>query len=236
MSKIIAATFYLSLFPILVLSQQMDTTSYRDLTLPYIELNPSYYNFDYPICSDIFNTSTFTPPDDGVYLKAGYGHRYLSSTTNKTDNHGGIDFWSTIVCDGISYDDDNNIEILSMCDGLISQVVDGLDIDLEQTSIGRSVQVTCDSVFQAWGGVIKINYRHLSGLDSLANLADTAATNTIRISKGDIIGTMGESGYTSNVHLHLSTQTSNHPLYSNVFVHTARLFDPTLHPLSLIHI
>ncbi len=217
------------LFPFLAYTQPMDTSSYRDLTIPYIELNPTYYNFDYPICSDIFNSSEFSPPNDGVYTKATYGHRYLSSTTNKTDNHGGFDYWSTLVCDGVAYDNDNNIAIISMCDGVISDVISGLDADLEQTATGRSVQVTCDSLFQAFNSSIKINYRHLSALDSLTTIADTAAENTIRISKGDIVGYMGASGFTSNVHLHMSAQTT-HPVLNSAYVHTARLFDPTLHP------
>lgn len=43
---------------------------------------------------------------------------------------------------------------------------------------------------------------------------------------------MGESGTTSNVHLHLSFN-SIHPDYRNAFLNTARLFDPLLYPAIL---
>ena len=116
-----------------------------------------------------------------------------------------------------------------MCDGYISQVIHGTDSAMELLSTGRSVQVTCDSSFQTLGNKIKINYRHLSSLGLLPTSADTATLGSISISKGDTIGLIGESGITSNVHLHMSTQTL-HPIHGNVFINTARLFDPSLSP------
>jgi hypothetical protein len=211
------------------IAQQMTTSTYRDLSIPYIEINPSNYDFSYPILSDILDSINFNPPDDGVYLVAGYGHRYLSSTVNKSDNHGGFDFWPNHVYNGITYDANNKVDIICMCDGIISQVLNGPDSVLNLTATGRSVQVLCDSSSQVFGTEIKINYRHLSALGTLATIADTA-TNTVFINKGDIIGKIGNSGTTNNVHLHLSTQTTQHPLYGNAFVNTARLFDPTKHP------
>ncbi|BDS13154.1 T9SS type A sorting domain-containing protein [Aureispira anguillae] len=210
-------------------AQVMTTNAYRDTSIAYIEQDPSKYNFAYPICADILTTTTYSPSNDGLYFKASYGHRYLSSRSTKTDNHGGFDYWSTITCDSVNYNSANKIAILCMCDGYISEVLNGPDSVLEQTSKGRSVQVTCDSLPQALGGNIVINYRHLSSLGSLASLADTMPANTVLIHKGDTIGIMGESGYTANVHLHLSAKAI-HPLYGNTYIHTARLFDPTLYP------
>lgn len=209
------------------LSQQMSTTTYRDLSIPYIELDPSAYNFSYPIFSDVLTINNFNPPTDGLYLKASFGHRYLSSRPTRTDNHGGLDFWQYHDFQGETYDNSNLVPIRSMCDGYISQVLN--DANVESTSTGRSVQVTCDSSFQSWGGDIKINYRHLSNLGTLASIAETAPMGSIPINKGDTIGLMGESGTTTNVHLHMSTQTI-HPVYGSAFINTNRLFDPTSSP------
>ena len=228
MNRLILIT-YIFLFPIESFSQIMDTSTYIDTSLPYIELNPSFYDFSYPINSDIFNLGSFNPPSDGVYLKASYGHRYLSNTATKTDNHGGFDYWSNHVYQGITYDDSNKIDIICICDGFISEVVNGLDVDLELTPGGRSVQVTCNKTSQAFGSNLKINYRHLSSLGAIPTVAEFASPNSVSISKGDIIGVIGDIGTTTSVHLHLSTET-NHPINGNSFIHTARLFDPTLHP------
>lgn len=229
MARYLPSLLCLLLLPTVAVAQLMDTTRYRDTTIQYIEQELSRYNFTMPIESDVVNDASFTPPDDGVYLLATYGHRYLSSTSNKTDNHGGFDYWSDHVHNGTTYDDNNPAPIICMCDGVISAVINGPDSLMELTATGRSVQVTCDSAYQSFGNAIKINYRHLSALDSLASIADTAAANSIEIHKGDVIGLMGESGTTSNVHLHMSTQT-DHPGYGNAFVNTARLFDPTANP------
>ena len=210
-------------------SQQLNTNAYRDTTIPYIELNQSAYNFSYPILADILDSNNFSPPTDGRYLAASFGHRYLSTYQNKTDNHGGFDYWPNHVFNGVTYDVNNLIAINCMCDGYISQVIDGPDSILELTAGGRSVRVTCDSTFQSFGNKIKINDRHLSAVGTLAAMADTAVAGTINISKGDTIGIIGESGTTVNVHLHLSALTL-HPIFGNAYVNTARLFDPTESP------
>ena len=207
----------------------MSTINYRDTTLPYLELNPSAYDFIYPINADILDSVNFTPPTDGVYLLGGYGHRYLSNTPNKSDNHGGLDYWRHHVYGNQTFNSTNLTPIVCMCDGYISQVINGPDSVMEQLGTGRSVRVTCDSSFQTLGNKIKINYRHLSSLGPLAIIADTAAFGTVSISKGDTIGRMGASGTTTNIHLHLSTNTL-HPVFGNAFVNTNRLFDPTKSP------
>ena len=207
----------------------MSTITYRDTNIPYIETNPAQYDFIYPIRADILDSINFSPPSDGRYFKSGFGHRYFSTTTTKTDNHGGFDFWQHHVFGNQTFNDSNKTPIVCMCDGYISQVLHGPDSVMELTATGRSVRVTCDSSFQSLGFKIKINYRHLSSLGLLATMADTAAFGTISISKGDTIGRIGQSGTTTNTHLHLSTQTI-HPVYGSAFVNTARLFDPAKHP------
>lgn len=210
-------------------SQNLNTTTYVDTSLPYTELNPAFYDFSYPINSDLLHLDSFHPPDDGVYLKADHGHRYLQNTQSKTDNHGGFDYWSNHTYQGVVYDDSNKTPIICMCDGMISQVVNGPEEELELTAGGRSVQVVCNQQSQAFGSSIKINYRHLSSLGALPTLAEDLAPGTIAINKGDVIGFMGESGATTNIHLHLSAQV-DHPLNGNSFVSTSRLFNPNAAP------
>ncbi|MEM7036940.1 MAG: T9SS type A sorting domain-containing protein [Bacteroidota bacterium] len=195
------------------------------MSIPHIETDPGHYQFIYPVCTDIFDSLNYYPPNQGVYNKATYGFRYLSNTAGKSDNHGGFDYWNEVECDGVAYDDAMLHPILCMCDGIVSEVIHGPDSIMELTPEGRSVQVLCDSLHQSLGSNIWINYRHLSGLGPKAVVADTAAPNSVSISKGDTIGWAGESGITSNVHLHLSAE-SDHPDYGHFFMNTARIFDP----------
>ena len=214
--------------PVVCFSQIMTTVSYRDVTPLYTESITDFYDFDYPINSDVLDAESYIPPVDGVYLKASYGHRYLSTTLEKTDNHGGFDYWEDHVFDGEEYDEENKVPIICMCTGTITEAIDGLDIDLEMTPTGRSVQVTCDKESQAFESSIKINYRHLSALATLPTVA-YETDSEVEITKGDTIGLMGDSGTTTNVHLHLSTEAV-HPINGNAFVNTARLFNPELYP------
>lgn len=229
MKNSLPVLFFLCISCVSGWSQQLSTTTYRDVSIPNIELNLSKYDFAYPIQADILDSVNFLPPHDGVYLKSTYGHRYLSNNSRRTDNHGGFDYWSKHTYQGTNYNDNVKSPIICMCSGVISQVLHGPDSVLDLTASGRSVRVTCDSLSQAFGGITRIYYRHLDSLGPLAALADTAASRTISIQKGDLIGFMGKSGTTSNVHLHLSS-TSVHPVHGNSFLSTARLFDPTLHP------
>lgn len=210
----------------LVQSQEMSTSAYRDLTIPYIESNTNQYNFGFPILSNMLTTPTATPPDV-LYLKSDYGHRYMSSRPTKTDNHGGFDYWPDHFYNGIQYDENNKIDIVSMCDGVISEVINGTDQQMEQTGGGRSVQVKCNQPSQVFQD-IKINYRHLHNLGSIPSYAEHLPFNTVPINAGDVIGKMGESGFTSNVHLHLSME-STHPVHGNAHLNTARLFNPNNH-------
>lgn len=223
--KIFIIVLLVFLYTITGISQALDVITYRDTSLPFIESELDFYNFSNPINSDIFDLDIYDPATDGAYLLATYGHRYLSNTSNKTDNHGGFDFWRDHTFQGIEYNESNKPPILCMCDGVISQVVNGPDEELEETGGGRSVQVICNEQSQAFNSDIKINYRHLSALGEIATIAETAEPSTIVINKGDVIGIMGESGITTNIHLHLSSQV-NHPENGNSFVSTARLFNP----------
>lgn len=208
-------------------AQIMQTQTYQDATIDYIELDPTRYDFDFPIRADVLDSPNYTPNStDLYYLKATYGSRYLSYRSTRSDNHGGLDFWNTIKNDGIAHSDANKYPIICMCDGVISETENGTDAAMEATSEGRSVQVTCDSNYQTIGSDIKINYRHLDSLWSTPWAAWNTASTTTRMNKGDTIGIVGESGSTSNVHLHLSIEGS-HPDYGNAHLSAYRVFDPT---------
>jgi hypothetical protein len=210
--------------------QVMETISYRDTTIDKVELNLSYYNFDYPICNQILDSPTFNPPLDGVYLKSTYGHRYISTLNNpnsKSDNHGGFDFWDNHTCDDIQYNESNPIDIICMCDGTIDALSGNDSTQLEATPEGRYVRVRCDKLSQSYQDTLFIYYRHLSSFGPKA--LEAFNTNLpVQISKGEIIGKMGSSGTTSNHHLHLSVETKDSS--NTVFIHTARLFNPTATP------
>lgn len=223
------ALLFIYLVPIICFSQILNTISYRNTDNPYTELDPAFYNFLYPINSDILDSNNPSNSSEGLYLKADFGHRYLTNVIAKTDNHGGFDYWSNHSYGGIEYNDDIKTPIICMCDGIITKVIDGPDIDLELTPEGRSVQITCTKKSQSFDSAIKINYNHLSTLASLPAMAFESASNTISINKGDTIGLMGKSGTTTNVHLHLSTQI-NHPSKGTFFVNPARIFNPNDYP------
>jgi len=223
-TKLLAFTF--ACYTCIATAQQMNTNSYRDLSIPYIELNTNQYNFSFPILSSMLTYPTAVPPNV-LYLKSDYGHRYLSSRSTKTDNHGGFDYWPDHFYNGVQYDENNKIDIVSMCDGVISEIINGTDQAMEQIPEGRSVQVKCNQPSQVFQD-IKINYRHLNSLGTIAESAEGQPMNTVPISKGDVIGEIGESGFTSNVHLHLSLE-STHPVHGNAHLNTARLFSPDNH-------
>ncbi len=229
MTKVTTLLVVLSFFSSTVFSQVMNTKTYRDLTIAYIETNLAKYDFEDPLCANILDSLNFSPPGDGTYLKATFGTRYLGSSSSPSDNHGGFDFWDEMECGTTSYGELNKAPIVCMCDGVISEVIHGTDAAMELLGGGRSVQVTCDSVSQAFNEKIKINYRHLSALGSRAAIAYTAPINSIRINKGDNIGVMGESGKTSSLHLHLSAEIDRATI-GTYYLHTARLFNPIEHP------
>lgn len=209
-------------------AQVLKVQSSRDLSIDYIESNSSKYNFIFPVQADVLDSPNYYPnATDLYYLKAGYGSRYMSTRSNKNDNHGGIDFWHTIKHNGTNYNNTTKYHILCMCDGIISEVSHGSDAVMESTSEGRSVQVTCDEEYQSLSGNIMINYRHLDSIWTKPWKAWNTASTSDRINKGDTIGIVGASGSTSQIHLHLSAE-GKHPTYGNTFVNTNRLLDPSL--------
>ncbi|MBS04018.1 MAG: hypothetical protein CMQ24_15120 [Gammaproteobacteria bacterium] len=145
-----------------------------------------------------------------------------SSNFGYFDFHQGSDITPDLTSGGVTYHEDSPPPIVSMCAGEVDDVIDGPDSEMEQLGTGRSLQVRCDQHFAVPGwGPILIAYRHLGAIE--AGLPEGA-----RVEKGQLIGPMGASGHTSNVHLHLSVRRRDETGTHNV--HPLRLFDPATMP------
>ena len=199
--------------------QVMNTTTYRDITLPRIEILPSHYDFIYPVEKDFYDSTSFTPPTDGRFFVQNYGPHTISNY----DNHQGTDIWGRTVANGIlTY----NPPALCMCDGVVEKLTDGPDATIDLTTSGRVVRILCDSNSQVFSSPIHIAYLHLDSISANISLNSN-------VQKGDTLGFVGESGTTSLDHLHLDyygipNQWGNST--NRKFLNPMRLFDPNEHP------
>lgn len=228
---------YLSLIGCLFLSivsksQFVPLVTVYDSLLPNIENSVYSYNFGYPVLSDILNNKPSTPSSSKRYQISLFGPRYkTTSGTNQTtyDFHQGEDFSGDFTYNGITYttdttkinlDSSNLAKLVCACKGIVDDVIDGTDAAMELIETGRSVRVKCNDLFDIknkttdWGNIY-IVYRHLSKV--IAFKGDS-------INIGDTIGVMGNSGYTSTVHLHFSVQRKSNTKFVNV--HPMRIFNP----------
>ena len=199
--------------------QVLNTTAFRDTNSPRIEINPSHYDFIFPVEKDFYDSSSFIPPADGRFLVQNYGPR----TIGNYDNHQGSDIWGHTIKNGIlTY----NPPALCMCDGLITGIEDGPDSIVDLTTSGRTVYYACDSFSQVFNSQINIVYRHLDSIKS-SLLVGTY------ISKGDTLGFVGSSGTTSLSHLHFDFKSIPNQWGNTTtakYLNPNRLFDPTEHP------
>lgn len=188
----------------------MTIDTFFNNSIPNLETNPDY-GFTWPVNADIRYDSNYTPSYSYRYFMSLFGPRYKSTSSSSIgyyDFHQGADFTSKVSWQNQVYDDDTLYHIICMCDGTINDIIDSTDVYLETLGTGRSVKVKCDSSFRSnanWGPIY-INYRHLSALDTGVAIAKGLPADSIRLNKGDTIGIVGESGITSNIHLHLSIQ------------------------------
>ena len=199
--------------------QVLNTTNYRDTTVPRIEKNPSHYGFIYPIEKDFYDSVSYTPPLDGRFFVQNYGPRTLGNY----DNHQGSDIWGHSYQNGVlTY----NPPALCMCDGTIEKLTDGPDSTIDLTSAGRVLRILCDSFSQVFSSPIHIVYLHLDSISSALSLGD-------RVSKGDTIADVGKSGTTTLTHLHFDYYAIPN-LWGNStsrkWLNPMRLFDPAEHP------
>jgi hypothetical protein len=202
-----------------LMAQIMDTISYRDTTLPRVELNGGHYDFIYPVQKDFYDSTTFFPPTDGRFFVQNYGPRFIGNY----DNHQGTDIWGYTTNNGVTT---RNPIALCMCDGVVEDLQNDVDSIINLTSHGRKIRIQCDSFSQVFNSPIHIAYLHLDTI--WANL-----TLGTRVRKGDTIGNIGETGTTTLEHLHLDyygvpNQWGN--TTARKFLNPMRLFDPHQYP------
>ncbi|MDD2796969.1 MAG: T9SS type A sorting domain-containing protein [Bacteroidales bacterium] len=214
-------------------SQMITTVTHIDNTLPDLEPTPYTYNFDYPIHSDILTNVPTKPSLSKRYQTSLFGPRYKTTSGSNTttyDFHQGEDISGDFTYGGKTYTTDTTLILpdssniareYCMCDGVVDNVIDGTNAAMNLIETGRSVRIKCNEQFNgnthnpAWENIY-IAYRHLSKI--VVALGDS-------IRKGDSIGWMGNSGYTTNIHLHLSLQRKIGYSFENI--HPMRIFSPT---------
>ncbi|XOV89028.1 MAG: peptidoglycan DD-metalloendopeptidase family protein [Pseudomonadota bacterium] len=184
------------------------------------------YGFGPPVADDLLGAdpAQHQPGMLDRYFMSVFGPRYkfvANSNIQYFDFHQGTDITPDVSFGGVDYSELLPPPIISMCEGSVFSVQDGPDHELDQTETGRSVEIRCNQQFAQveWGNVY-IAYRHLSAL------ADNI-TAGMPVVVGQPIGTMGDSGRTENVHLHLSVLRRS-PVAENV--HPMRIFDRTGYP------
>lgn len=197
----------------------MNTTTYRDTSLPRIEIDLSHYSFIYPIEKDFYDSISYTPPTDGRFFVQNYGPR----TIGNYDNHQGSDIWGRTLKNGsLNF----NPPALCMCDGRITNIIDGHDSVIDLTISGRTIYYECDGFSQVFNSAINIIYRHLDSISSNLSVGS-------QITKGDTLAFVGKSGTTTLSHLHfdfksIPNQWGN--TTTSKYLNPNRLFDPTVHP------
>ena len=203
----------------LTFGQVLNLTAFRDTNLPRIEINPSHYEFVFPVEKDFYDSASFTPPADGRFLVQNYGPR----TIGNYDNHQGSDIWGHTIKNGIiSY----NPPAVCMCDGLITGIEDGPDSIMDLSTSGRTIYYACDSFSKVFNSQITIVYRHLDSIRGNLFVGDY-------ISKGDTLAFVGSSGTTSLSHLHFDFKSIPNEWGNTTtakYLNPNRLFDPTEHP------
>lgn len=209
----------------------LNVTPFTDFN--YENVEPSYnYNFGYPVYADILteDPGPYIPELDHRYFMSTYGPRHKEVATSNIgffDFHKGSDMTPVVSFNGVDYDENNAPDIHCVCDGEVYEIFTGPNP--ESTGTGIYVTVKCDSNFQAnpdWGNVYTA-YRHLASVENGLQQGDP-------ISKGDVVGVMGETGHTTTVHLHFSVIRRNEGTQINV--HPKRIFNPDAIPHLLSHL
>lgn len=200
------------------------STSYID-QLPYLD-----YQFADPVNADVLDIpgarSSFSQ-GKGDYFIAAFGPRFIR---DRFDFHAGADITPRVKHDGTTYNDGNTPNLICMCDGIVVEINDSWP-DPNAIGKGRWVRVKCNQQFSnsnsIWGNIY-LAYRHMS---SVGVAVDAPVT------KGQVLGRLGNTGAPTNYHLHLSVQycgdddgncEDGDAEFENV--HTMRVFDPARAP------
>ena len=205
---------------------QLNTTSFIDLNGQDVE--PAYnYDMIPPVEADILDSpNDYIPNMSNRYFMSVFGPRHKEvslSSIQFFDFHKGTDItWRVNHGDEV-YTADNPPNIQNMCDGVVYDIYNPGNNEAENTATGRFVVVKCNQSFAgnpSWGNIY-IAYRHLDEINE-----DLQEGHPI--SAGTLIGSMGETGHTNTVHLHMSVIRRN--TGSQINVHPMRIFDPTSIP------
>lgn len=216
--------------------EKLNTVSFQDSDYPEVE-GAYTYNFALPVNpeNDPLNIltadpATYVPDMDNRYFISVFGPRYKDNNASNElnfDSHQGSD----IVYGTVPSTPDE--DIFCMCDGVIAATKD------EDTGEeGRWVNVKCNASFNVNAGWenIYMAYRHL---DVIGNNPSTGQKwkKDDTINQEAIIGKMGSTGVTSNIHLHFSVQRKvydeDHEYHNRgalYNVHPMRVFDPAAFP------
>jgi len=202
----------------------LDVSSFIDLNYPQVE--PTYaYDFQAPVSADILSlpSDSYTANYNERYFMSIFGPRYKSVSSSNVgyfDFHKGMDITAVVSNNGNNYDTNTPPTIVSRCAGVVDDIADGSDAEMEQTGEGRWVLVRCNQKFNGnenWGSIY-MAYRHLDSIDLNISIGKNVLS-------GKSIGVMGESGHTSTVHLHYSVMRHNGSKFINV--NPMRVFSPT---------
>jgi len=188
----------------------------------YPNVEPAYdYDFVLPVSnSNLDITPNYTASIDNRYFMSLFGPRFAYRETSNVkhfDFHRGED----IINGSTAYHPD----ITCRCDGIIEDVVDGTDAQMELTEEGRFVKVKCSANFAsnaAWGNIY-MAYRHLQSV-AINPATSLKWAEGDAVSKNGVLGVMGSSGATSTNHLHYSVQRKEGTEFINLMA--MRSFDP----------
>ena len=222
------------------LPHKLDLSTFEYNGYPSVEPQTYTYNFAAPVASTVLTAGlNYLPCMSTRYFISLFGPRYKDNVPNGSFNfdfHQGED----IVDGDIPPSPQDNI--ICMCTGVVVSVdnVDGGAADPE----GKWIKVMCDKTFEGnpdWGNIF-MAYRHLDQIDGPPGGGIWSEGDSINL--GDLIGTMGETGTTENIHLHFSVQRkycdiSNSSYDKGTFynVHPMRVFNPLAyqHLLDTLH-
>jgi murein DD-endopeptidase MepM/ murein hydrolase activator NlpD len=197
-----------------------------DLVDNFLVETGSFFNAaiftDSDFCTD---PNEYSPAHTNRYFMSFFGPRMRASSGNILalyDYHRGTDVIDQAVPNSDFPD------LYCICDGVVDRVFDENDLDpgedIENTSTGRYVTVKCDSVFNgnpSWGHIHAAT-RHMSEIDPNLTEGDS-------VRRGQVLGKLGASGYTSTPHLHFSVQRRN-TMNHLINVHPMRIYNPHCNP------
>lgn len=210
--------------------QALNVSAYTNFQYPEVE--PAYnYDLAYPVYADVLSASpaNYVPGMDNRYFMSLFGPRHKQTATSNIgyfDFHQGSDIVPDVTYNGTTYNENTPPNIHCMCDGTVYQIA--TPADPESTETGNYVTIRCNQNFAVpgWGNMY-MAYRHLASITPGLEVGDT-------VTQGQVLGLMGATGATSEVHLHYSLIRRNTGVQVNV--NAMRAFDPADVPHLLSHL